>query len=120
MNQPPTAGRRGRPVYRWPGQLRQVVRSRIRRFEAREAAARETAEPVHSLVLEVMLIATAISGAVFLLLGALGGAVLALLGVPWEPVGFLVAAAFALALAYAAARWLRWLVRRVEEARRAG
>lgn len=126
MNQTPTAGRRGRPIEEWPWQLRQMVRDRVRRFRAREQAAAapppapEASEPVHSLVLEVMLIATAISGAVFLLLGVLGGAVLALLGVPWEPVGLLAVSAFALALAYAAVRWLRWLVRRVEEARHAG
>lgn len=116
------AGRRGRPIYQWPGQLRQVVRARIRRLEAgeRAAAAPPAAEPVHSLVLEVILIATAIAGALVVLLGALAGAVLALLGVPWEPVGLLAAAAFACALAYAAVRWLRWLVRRVEEASHAG
>ena len=127
MNQTPTAGRRGRPIEEWPWQLRQMVRDRVRRFRDREQAAAappppapEASEPVHSLVLEVMLIATAISSAVFLLLGALAAAVLALLGIPWEPVGLLAAAAFAFALAYAAARWLRWLVRRVEEARHAG
>lgn len=122
----PPASRRKRPLDEWPGRLRQLVRARLRRLRARERAAAvpppppAAPEPVHSLVLEVMLIATAISGAVFLLLGALGGALLALLGVPGEPVGLFAAAAFALALAYAAARWLRWLVRRVEEARHAG
>lgn len=123
---PTTTGRRGRPIREWPWQLREMVRDRVRRFRARERAAAappppapEASEPVHALVLEVLLISTAISGAVFLLLAALGGAVLALLGVPWEPVGLLAAAALAFALAYAAARWLRWLVRRVEEARHA-
>lgn len=123
---PTTAGRRGRPIREWPWQLREMVRDRVRRFRAQERAAAappppapETSEPVHALVLEVLLISTAISGAVFLLLAAIGGAVLALLGVPWEPVGLLAAAALAFALAYAAARWLRWLVRRVEEARHA-
>ena len=123
-----TAGRRGRPLDDFGGRLRHVVRAALRRHAREQAAARTAAETpaavaaapphpaVRSLVLEVVMLATAIAGAVLLLLLTLVALALDFLGVIRDPVGLAAVAAFALALGLAAGYWLRWLARRVEEA----
>ena len=130
-----TAGRRGRPLDDFGGRLRYVVRAALRRHAREQAAARAAAEAaaaaetpaaaieappphpaVRSLVLEVVMLATAIAGAVLLLLLTLVALALDFLGVIRDPVGLAAVAAVALALGLAAGCWLRWLARRVEEA----
>ena len=124
-----TAGRRGRPLDDFGGRLRYVVRAALRRHAREQAAARAAAvetpaaaaaapphPAVRSLVLEVVMLATAIAGAVLLLLLTLVALALDFLGVIRDPVGLAAVAAVALALGLAAGCWLRWLARRVEEA----
>ena len=123
-----TAGRRGRPLDDFGGRLRYVVRAALRRRAREQAAARAAAETptavvaapphpaVRSLVLEVVMLATAVAGAVLLLLLTLVALALDFLGVVRDPVGLAAVAAVALALGLAAGCWLRWLARRVEEA----
>ena len=131
---PTTAGRRGRPLDDWPGRLRHLVRARIRRHAREQAAARAAAEAppavetsagagapepspaVRSLMLEVLVLSTAIAGTVVLLL--LTGVALALdfLGVTRDPLGLAAMAAAAVGLGFLVGAWYRRLARRVEEA----